>query len=380
MTHKFNICIVATVPYALNFFMKPHVAMFAKQYKVTLVANGTALDVESMLSENVRFVSVNISRKISLWRDLITLIQLYRLFSKERFDVVHSLTPKAALLAMMAASIAAIPNRIHTFTGQVWVNKIGIRRWLLKMFDKLIAICATNLLTDSFTQQQFLIEQHIVKEDKIIVLGNGSICGVDIERFKPDLAIRNQIRAELSIPEHAIVYLYLGRLNKDKGIQDLALAFKAIANENPAVHLLVVGPDEGGMDNTLCSTLELHSNQFHRVGFTNVPENYMACSDIFCLPSYREGFGSVIIEAAAVGVPSVASNIYGLVDSVKDGETGILHQPKNIEEITQVLLKLTNDNELREKISKQAMARARNLFSEVILVDAMRTFYQKILH
>lgn len=374
-----KICIVATVPFALNVFMRPHIIMLAEQYEVTLIANGTAFDVKSMLRENIRFVNLNISRKISLWRDLISLIQLYKIFANERFDVVHSITPKAALLSMVAAFIAVIPKRIHTFTGQVWVNNKGMRRWLLRVFDKLIAFCATNLITDSFSQRQFLIEQHVVKKDKIVVLGNGSTCGVDVGRFKPDLEVRNQIRAELSIPESAIVYLYLGRLNKHKGIQDLALAFKEIANKNSAVHLLVVGPDEEGFDNVLRSTLERYANQFHRVGFTNLPESYMACSDILCLPSYREGFGSVIIEAAAVGIPSVASNIYGLVDSVKDGETGILHQPKNIEEITQVLLKLTNDNELREKMSKQAMKRARSLFSETILVDAMRTFYQKIL-
>ena len=379
-TKRQKICIVATVSFALNVFMRPHIAMLAEQYEVSLIANGVSQDVEAMLGENVRFVSINISRKISIWRDLITLIQLYKLFHKERFDVVHSLTPKAGLLAMVAGFVAVIPNRVHIFTGQVWVNKLGVSRWLLKVLDKLTATCATNLLTDSFTQKQFLIEQHIVKEDKIIVLGNGSVCGVDVVRFRPDLAIRNQIRNEFGIPECAIVYLYLGRLNKDKGIEDLALAFKAIANRNSTVHLLVVGPDEGGMDNELCSILNECLSQFHRVGLTNSPEYYMACADIFCLPSYREGFGSVIIEAAAVGVPSVASNIYGLVDSVIDGETGILHEPKNIEELTKALFKLTTENELRKKMSKQAMDRAHDLFPQAIVVDAMRIFYQKILH
>lgn len=375
-----KICIAATVPFALNVFMRPHISMLAEQYEVTLVANGVSQDVEALLGGSVRFVSINISREISLWRDLIALIQLYKLFQKEDFDVVHSLMPKTALLAMLAALFARVPNRIHTFTGQVWANKRGAKRCLLKMFDKLIAICATNLLTDSFTQRKFLIEQSIVKEYKIRVLANGSVCGVDLNRFKPDLATRNKIRAELNIPKSAVVYLYLGRLNQDKGIQDLAKAFKPIASENPFVHLLVVGPDEGGMDIALSEILESYSTQYHRVGFTNKPESYMACADIFCLPSYREGFGSVIIEAAAVGVPSVASNIYGLVDSVEDGKTGILHQPSNIEEMTQALLKLTKESTLREKMSKQAMSRARNLFAEAIVVDAMCHFYHKILH
>jgi glycosyltransferase involved in cell wall biosynthesis len=375
-----KICIVATIPFALNVFMKPHIAMLAKQYKITLITNGVELDVKAMLNENVRFVNIKLIRKISLWRDFIVLIQLCIMFRKERFDVVHSLTPKAGLLCMVAACVAGVPNRIHTFTGQVWVVKKSISRLLLKVLDKLIAICATHLLTDSFTQRQFLINEHIVKENKIQILANGSVCGVNVQRFKPDIAKYQQMRNVLGIPKNAIVYLYLGRLNKEKGIQDLAFAFKSIANKHPFAHLLVVGPDEGGMDLMLRLILDECSSQFHRVGYTSKPENYMACSDVLCLPSYREGFGSVIIEAAAAGIPSVASNIYGLIDAVEDGETGILHQPKNIEEISQALLKFMNEKELHEKMAKQAINRAHNLFAEDMVVDAMRIFYQKVLN
>jgi glycosyltransferase involved in cell wall biosynthesis len=374
-----KICIVATVSLPLVMFMKPHIAMLSEQYDVTLVANGLVQDFSSMLNANVRFIPINIARKISLWGDMVALFQLYRLFRHERFDVVHSLMPKTALLAMLAAFAAAVPRRIHTFTGQVWANKTGVSRFGLKMLDKLVAKCTTGLLADSISQRQFLIDQHVVDEDKIVVLGNGSICGVDAERFKPNLTARYRIRSNLGIPENAIVYLFLGRLNIDKGVQDLAHAFAVLAGDIPKAHLLVVGPDEGGMDMMLQRILEKCLGQFHRVGFTNEPENYMACADIFCLPSYREGFGSVVIEAAAVGIPAVASNIYGLADAVKDGETGILHQPKNIQEIEQALLTLTHDEELRQTMSKQAMVRAHTFFATDVVVAAMRDYYQKSL-
>ncbi|MDO9204847.1 glycosyltransferase family 4 protein [Methylotenera sp.] len=374
-----KICIVATVPYALVMFMKPHIAMLAEQYDVTLIANGVEQDFSTLLNENVRFVPVNIARKISLWRDVVSLFQLYRIFRKEQFDVVHSLMPKTGLLAMFAAFFVGVPHRIHTFTGQVWANKEGLARWGLKTLDKLIAKCATDLLTDGFPQRLFLIEQHIVEENKIAVLGNGSTRGIEAERFKPNLAIRHQIRSNLGISDNAVVYLFLGRLNKDKGIQDLAHAFAGLAVNMPHVHLLVAGPDEGGMDRMLQSILEKCAGQYHRVGFTNRPEDYMACADIFCLPSYREGFPSVIIESAAVGIPAVASNIYGVVDAVVDGETGILHQPKSIEGIKQALLTLTNDAGLRAKMSKQAMTRAHTFFATDILVNAMRKYYQNLL-
>lgn len=375
-----KICIVATVPFALVMFMKPHISMLAEQYNVTLVANSTGQDVSSLLGDHVQFIHVNIVRKIYPWRDAVVLFQLNRIFSKERFDVVHTITPKAGLLGMLAALLAGVPNRIHTFTGQVWANKVGMARWGLKILDRLIARCATSLLADSFSQCQFLIEQHVVEKDKIVVLGNGSVCGVDIERFKPNLSVRQQIRSNLSIPDNAIVYLFLGRLNKDKGIQDLAHAFADLASKMPHVHLLVVGPDEGGMDMMLQLILGNFSGQFHRVGFTDKPEDYMACADIFCLPSYREGFGSVIIEAAATGVPAVASNIYGLVDAVKNGETGILHQPKNIEEMELALLTLSNDDGLRKKMSRQAMARVHAFFTTDVVEDAMRKYYNNLLN
>ena len=179
-----KICILATVPFALIMFMKPHIAMLAEEYDVTLLANGLEQDVVSLLNKNVRFVPVNMQREISLWSDMVTLLQLYRFFRKERFEVVHSLTPKAGLLAMLAAFSARVPHRIHTFTGQVWANKVGVVRFGLKIFDKLVAKCSTGLLTDSVSQCQLLIAEDVVDKEKIVVLGNGSVCGVDSKRFK----------------------------------------------------------------------------------------------------------------------------------------------------------------------------------------------------
>lgn len=374
-----KICIVATVPYALVMFMKPHIAMLAEHYDVTLIANGVEQDLPSLLNDSVHFIPVKIERKISVWQDILSLVNLYLIFRKQHFDVVHSLMPKTALLAMLAATVAGVPHRIHTFTGQVWANKTGTARWALKKIDKFIVACATRLLVDSFSQRLFLIEQGVVESAKITVLGHGSVCGVDIERFKPNLQVRQQMRSSLGIPFNATVYLFLGRVNQDKGIQDLAAAFANVAINRPDVHLLVVGPDEGGMDEILQSKLIKISSQFHRVGFTNRPEDFMACADIFCLPSYREGFGSVIIEAAAAGVPAVASNIYGLVDAVVAGETGILHQPHNIDELKQALLTLTTDTHVRERLSRQALTRAHEYFSKEVLVQAMRQYYQALL-
>ena len=374
-----KICIVATVPYALIMFMKPHIDMFASKYNVTLIANGAEKDMQTLLNEHVRFIPLNIERNISLLKDVRALFSLLKIFRREKFDVVHSIGPKSALLAMFSALLAGVPYRIHTFTGQVWATRVGVSKFVLKTFDRVIALCATGLLADSFSQRQFLVNQNIVAERKIVVLGHGSVCGVDVERFKPNIEIRTKIRNALGIPQNAIVFLFLGRLNSDKGIRDLAEAFSSLATQMPNARLLVVGPDEGGMDKILQWTLEKCRSQFHRVGYTSRPEDYMASADIFCLPSYREGFGSVIIEAAATGVPSVASKIYGLMDAVVDGETGILHPPKDIDEIKLALLQLSNDSFLRQKMAAQAKVRVQTYFTIDILTSAMREYYSKLL-
>jgi glycosyltransferase involved in cell wall biosynthesis len=360
---------------SLNVFMKPHIDMLAEQYDVTLIANGRVEEFAVSKTSGVHIISVAIARDIKPLQDIRALFALIKIFKTQRFDAVHSITPKAGLLSMLAAKLTSVPVRMHVFTGQVWATKSGWMREGLKALDKVIATCATSLLTDSPSQKDFLVKENIVRQDKIAVLGNGSVAGVDVLRFKPDAHARQRIRSELKIMDSAVVCLYLGRLNQDKGVQDLAQAFAHIASQVPEAHLLVVGPDEANMADDIERILGGCRPQYHRIGFTSKPEDYMAASDIFCLPSYREGFGSVLIEAAAVGVPALASNIYGITDAVDGGKTGILHDPKNVEQIAQGLLRLIQNDDLRHTMSVQAKERACRLFDTKVLVTAMQNHY-----
>ncbi|MBK6367970.1 MAG: glycosyltransferase [Polaromonas sp.] len=363
---------------SLNVFMRPHIEMLAQDYDLTLIANGVANEFFVSNASGVKIMPVAIARDINLIHDLKALLSLAGIFRREKFDAVHSITPKAGLLSMLAATLTRTPVRVHTFTGQVWATKSGWVREGLKALDRLIAWCATSLLTDSPSQRAFLIQEKIVAPEKIRVLGYGSVAGVDVNRFKPNANARQQIRSELHIGESEVVCLYLGRLNPDKGVQDLALAFAQIASQVPTAHLVIVGPDEADMSTGIAQTLAACSAQYHRVGFTNKPEDYMAAADIFCLPSYREGFGSVLIEAAAAGVPSLASKIYGITDAVDDGKTGILHEPKQVEQIAQGLLTLIQNDQLRKSMATQAQERAYQLFGTAVLVEAMRDFYSQL--
>jgi glycosyltransferase involved in cell wall biosynthesis len=342
-----------------------------------LVADGVSDLAGESFGSAVSSHEVAIPRKISLAADTLALFRLWRLFRQSRFDCVHSIMPKAGLLSMLAAAAARVPCRFHTFTGQVWVTRTGVARRFLMLIDRLIATLATGILADSFSQRDFLITNKIVDVGKISVLGNGSIVGVDTFRFAPDPAARLQGRRDLGIGGDDFVLLFVGRLNRDKGVDDLLRAFAEISGDQPDIRLLLVGPDEQAYDLHIANLHEALRRRIHRVGFTAQPEHFMAISDAICLPSYREGFGSVLIEAAAGGLPAVASRIYGISDAVVDGVTGILHEPGNVPEIVSAMVKLAENKPLRLKMGAAARVRAIECFSQERLTAAFQAFYRK---
>ncbi|WP_288077674.1 glycosyltransferase family 4 protein [Pseudomonas sp.] len=378
MSNRKKVCIVATVPMVLHFFMRKHIEKLSEVYDVTLLVPATQEDVAEFLNENVSFIPFVIERKISVVSDLRSLLSIYRLFTSNKFDCVLSIMPKSGLIAMLGGFFARVPRRIHIFTGQVWSTKIGFSRWFLKSLDVLLSFCATHLLADSFSQRDFLIESGVVKGQKIGVLGKGSISGVDLSRFRPDAQIRRDIRIQLGIPETDFVFLFLGRVSLAKGVLDLVRAFTQVVQVRPNTHLLVVGPDEDGIDTAMLEVLEACQKNYHRVGFTKRPQDYMAASDVFCMPSYREGFGLAVIEASAAGLPALASRIYGLTDAVEEGTTGIFHAPGDSSEIAAGMLELSENSERRQAMSLAGIARVKSDFSEECVVSEMLDFFKKI--
>lgn len=349
----------------------------AEKYEVTVVCNNT--DVHLLDGIKARLILLPIERKPSPWRDMLVLYQLFRLFRREHFDIVHSHMPKTGLLAMLASKLAGVPLRLHTFTGQVWANKRGWKRTALKMFDKLIVALSTHILVDSPSQRDFLVAEGVLRQSKGEVIGHGSICGVDSRRFRPDAQVRDAIRAELGIKTGQTVILFLGRLNRDKGILDLAAAFADIATRRGDVELVLVGAEEDVPFARVQEICGASRDRLRRVSFTPVPERYMAAADIFCLPSYREGFGQVIIEAAASGVPTVASRIYGITDAVEDGKTGWLFPAGDVAALTGNLLTLVENQALRHSMGEIARVRALELFASEKITGELVNLYEMIM-
>tara|TARA_B100001769_G_scaffold12830_1_gene8789 strand:- start:268 stop:1392 length:1125 start_codon:yes stop_codon:yes gene_type:complete len=369
MENKQSICFVATVDFAVNAFLLNHLRELSNHYNLTLVTNLQNPNFLNKNNLNIKLININFSRNINIFSDFYSLTRLIFLFCTNKFDAVHSITPKAGLLAMLAAFIAFIPLRIHCFTGQVWVTRKGLIRKILRLIDKLIGNLTTKNIVDSKSQYNFLLNQKILKKNKTLVFGSGSICGVDLLKFKSNKKIRDSLRRDFKIPSSAFIYIYLGRLNKEKGVNDLIDAF-ILANLKSA-YLILAGPDE----EEIVFNTKNHSSNIIFTGYTKIPQDLLAMSDIICLPSYREGFGTVVIEAAAVGIPAIVSNIYGLSDTIVKNQTGLTHKPRDIKGIVHQMVYAYSNQKLMTTFGKAAQKRARIEFDSKILVNHWKDFY-----
>ena len=369
MANRKSICFVATVEFAVSAFLLSHLKELSKHYDLTVIVNLKNPNFLIDKKLDIKLVNINFSRKINIISDLLSLVQLAYLFLIKKYDAVHSITPKAGLLAMIASFLTFTPVRVHCFTGQVWSTKSGLSRLFLKLIDKIIGNLSTQNIVDSKSQYDFLVKENVLNKDKALVFGSGSVSGVDLLKFKPNTKVKSSLRKKLKISPSSFVFVFLGRLNSDKGIHDLINAF--ILTDLKSAYLLLVGPDEENISS------KFKGNQSNIIfsGLISSPQDFLAVSDVLCLPSYREGFGNVVIEAAATGVPSIVSNIYGLSDAIVLNKTGLAHEPHDVQEITKLMKSLFNNRKLVMDLGKAAKKRAISEFDSKILVKHWKIFY-----
>ncbi len=371
-----KICFVLTTDIAVKAFLLNHLQALTRQYEVSVIV-GT--DNQSFLSElgiPARVIPMTLTRKIHPLNDIKSLFELIWHFRKNQFDAVHSVTPKAGLLAMLAGLLSGVPVRTHTFTGQVWANKRGLPRLLLKCMDKCISAFSTHVIVDSPSQRDFLCKERVISRQKALVFGIGSIAGVDSKKFKPDKIARQRVRSALNFTEETFLFLFLGRLNPDKGVLELAQAY--IRANLPNSGLLFVGPDEQDMQKKISQLPDFLRSNIRFIDYTNTPEQFMAAADVLCLPSYREGFGTVIIEAASCGIPAIASRIYGITDAVAENQTGLLHVAGDVDDICLKMQQIYADKPLYQSLANAAQQRAIQHFDSQVITQAWCDFYGKV--
>lgn len=376
---------ISTVPFFVVAQLKHQIAALGSLgAHVAVVASNEPELAQLEGLPGVRCTPIEIPRSITPWRDLLALIHLYRFFRRERIQIAHSTTPKAGLLTALAAFAAGVPVRLHTFTGQPWVTMSGFKRGLARASDRLIGCLNTRCYTDSASQRQFLIAQGILDETQVFVVGAGSLAGVDIRRFDRNRFSVTQceaLRQSLGIPHDAPVLLFMGRITRDKGVHELLQAYASIKAAGADAHLVFVGKfdTESGVAGAISREDIARLSDTHIVDYTDQPESYFAIADILCLPSYREGFGTVVIEAAAMGVPAVGTDIYGLSDAVVHGETGLLVPVRDASALAHAIGKLLADDSLRNRMSEAARRRAQTEFDAERISELLVQEYAGLL-
>lgn len=376
---KKKICFVVAAPTSADGFLTEQIILLRKEYDVYLAANGEYGDEWKNVDVNA-FYSFPIMRKISLWKDLKALWYLTKYFHKMKFDAVHSITPKAGLICALAGFLARIKHRSHTFTGQVWATRKGVLRFLLKSLDWITAHLDNHIFADGEGQRQFLIKEGVVSNHSCKVLAKGSICGIRIDNFSPSQKIRLQKRKELGIPDNKIVFIFIGRLNKDKGCYELLSAFDKLIQKSKDAYLLMFGGDEEGISKTFNKYRNLKNREnFYYYGITHEMYNMLQVGDVFVLPTHREGFGVSVLEAQALGLPVITSDAYGVVDASVEGVTGLRVPVGDADSLCTAMEKLYCDSELRMRLGTAGRERVLSDFRSDFVANAWLDFYHLIL-
>lgn len=376
---KKSICFVVSAPGSAQSFLRDHIRELSKDYDIALVANfadGRKITIDGV-SE---YRHIPIRRGISPLHDLKAIWSLYRYLSHRRFDVTHSVTPKAGMVTALASKMAGITHRIHIFTGQVWATRTGAMRRLLKSIDRLIARCDTHLLVDGEPQRRFLIAEGVLADDSSQVLGAGSICGADTRRFTPSPEIRNKWRARLGIDSTKTVFVFMGRLNREKGVFDLLRAFDRMCAYRSDAYLLMFGTDEENCMTHLAEYKDIRPGEnFQYFGRTDEPQHALQAGDVFCLPSYREGFGLSVVEASCLGLPVICSDAYGLADTMVNNKTGMRCGVGDTDSLCCAMEYLYDNPSERQRLGQNGRERVLTFFSGEAIVSAWAAFYHDLL-
>lgn len=382
MNNRVKIIRTSTVPGSLDTFCRGLLSELQQEcgYEVVAVSSpGDRLDTLAA-REGVRAVAVPMERHISPLKDLKSLWRLVRVFRRERPAMVHSMTPKAGLLSMMAAWICRVPVRLHTFTGLVFPTATGLTQKILVFTDRLTCACATHIVPEGEGVRNDLTSYRITAKP-LKVLGHGNVRGIDLERFDPSLPEVMDSAAKIR-KEGVFTFIFIGRLVRDKGINELVSAFTELNREIPATRLILVGEQESELDPLSPETLENISGcaSIEAVGRQNDVRPWLAASDALAFPSYREGFPNVVIEAGAMGLPSIVTEINGSREIVSHGVNGVIIPPRDRDALLAAMRNMIGQREDTAKMATAARPMVAGRFEQSFVRKCLKDYYKEILN
>lgn len=375
---KKKIIRATTVPMSLDAFCKGMLQELSEKYEVVAVSS-PGDDLEKVAKrEGVRTIAVPMERHISVFKDLKSLFSMMRVFRKEKPIMVHSMTPKAGLICMLAAWFSRVPVRVHTFTGLVFPTATGLKRKILMFTDKLTCTCATHVIPEGEGVRRDLLSNGITKKP-IKVLGYGNVRGVDMEYYsrRPEVIEKAQ-----EIEKDVFTFIFVGRIVRDKGINELCGAFNKLSGLTQA-RLLLVGPFEDKVDPVSKKTRAIIDNNpsIETVGakFGDDLLPYYAASDCFVFPSYREGFPNTVLEAGAMGLPSIVTDINGSREIIIQGENGVIIPSQDTNALFDAMFHMMNDKTAREKMVGNAREMIASRYEQDFVRRCLYDFYEDIL-
>lgn len=389
---------ISTVPISLNILLKGQLRFLSQYFDVTAVS-GAGKDLDEVAKrEEVKVHPIQMERQVALFKDLVSLWKLYRYFKKEKPDIIHSITPKAGLLSMTAGKLAGVPVRMHTFTGLIFPSKEGHFQTLLIWMDRLICKAATHVYPEGRGVREDLLRYRIT-DKPLTIIANGNVNGTDTAHFSSsqitDLQ-REALRTALGISPTDFVFVFVGRLVTDKGINELVTAFKKLAStplshrtpdtlhqspstSHPTPKLLLVGPMEHELDALNPETLtEIEGNpDVISVGFQHDVRPYFAVSHAFVLPSYREGFPNAVLQAGAMELPAIVTDINGCNEIINEGENGLIIPVKDAAALQQAMEKMMSDTVGYHTMKENARPLIESRYRQEVVWEALLEEYRR---
>lgn len=383
---------VTTSDISLDSLIKGQLKFLSSEFEVIGVSNNTGVLAMVGEREGIRTIEIPMHREISLFSDIKCLWLLYRLFRKEKPDIVHANTPKGSMLSMIASKLASVPHRFYTVTGLRYQGASGLFRTLLMAMERISCYCATKVIPEGEGVKKTLLKDNITSKEMHIIL-NGNINGIDTEYFNPDLFNRNRtdnklytgnkkdIRHDLNLKEDDFVFIFIGRIVRDKGMNELAVCMKRFKAEKKNVKLLLVGRFESKLDPLDADNEEfLRSDpNIHFLGYQNDVRPFFVAADVLVFPSYREGFPNVVLQAGAMGIPAIVTNINGCNEIIKEDFNGKIFSSKDVNALYEKMNWCLNNKNRVKDMASQSRKMIVGRYRQEEVWEATLQEYKKLL-
>ena len=375
---------ITTVPLSLDKLLSGQLNFMQSHYEVVAVSSEKDYLERVGTKENVRTFHLEMSRKITPLKDLVAVLKLFLFLIKEKPLIVHTHTPKAGIVGMLASKMAFVPHRFHTVAGMPLMEVKGVKRKILDFVEKVTYLCATKVYPNSFGLKDIILENNFCKENKIKVLANGSSNGIDTSYFSKSLfSLESTItlKKKLGITQEDFVFVFVGRLVRDKGINEMVAAFENLQENEDGIKLLLVGNYESDLDPLFPETInKIETNSaIISVGFQNDVRSYLSISNVLVFPSYREGFPNVVMQAGSMGLPAIVSDINGCNEIIVNNKNGLIIPVKDQQAISNAMGLMLSDMSLYITLRANSRSRIVEFYEQKVVWDALLREYDAVL-